>query len=1540
MPTKIYGQDQIRDRTIKATQIGLLEITNAEISASAAIALTKLEEAVIQADGGQAFTGTQSMGSNFLTNLLNPVNPQDAATKDYVDTAVLGAVNYIGTINMSVDPGLAAPSTGNDGDLYIVSVASAGAASYANLPASTVYNVGDWIISHGAGTWDYVGAEDASSSNVPFTTALRDASGDFAMRDVTTRRLGAGAAPAWPLDVTQAVTAAGAVAYGARFLQTITAAANGDNLIGVLINPTFDPGIFSPNSMKSLSVFSSGQERLYVDTYGQIVVPDGSVLQVGSPGAIDYPSLIVQSAYANNGSVQAFNYDTTSASSAAVKGTATSGAAGFGIGVQGSGKYAGVQGAAGSTQAIGVEGVGAFAGSYGVRGRASGTGSAGGYFSSTSGTAHALLAVSAFPEKGLRVTFDGSIEAVANVSLRLYNAADTFYVGHRSTAARAANVVYEWPGTDPTAGQFLTAALPVAGVSALTWASLSGTALDAVFSSNGLLTRTAAGTYTSRTITGTTDRIGVSNGDGVSGNPTIDISANYVGQTSLTTLGTVATGTWNATTIATTKGGTGLTSYVLGDTLYASAANTLTALAGNITATRKFFAQTGTGAVSAAPVWVQPASADISDAASNPTASVLSIRDGGGGAGFSTIWGSIASGGTLTLQSTAHATKGKILFGTSAYDEVNNRLGIANASPAFPLDVTGAANITAALTIGGLTTSTIGTFSSSVADGAAAKAFAFKSVALSTTGAKIFSFANDATETNYIDKDGHFALLEQAQVRLFDVGSSHYIGLRSNSARTTNLVYDLPITDPTVGQILTAAAPSGGVSALSWSSASALSGVDVNPTPNTIPLRTATGGANFGERVLIKASTAVPASNLLHLTDSLNNDLFRFDYLGGLTISPPGTTGGGLNIIIPSGSNATGLLIQTQQSATPGYAIFVDASSAGSDTVGVYSNAKSKAFEGVSSLASGRVFHGAATHSQAIAGYFTGSGSTGADATPVYIQKQVTSGAMANHALNVEINKSGGSWSGDFLLLSEFGSGATLSGYVIRHYDGSANKFLLDRSGNLLTAGYARVGSVTAPTNVTAGDFTSLRALVGADSAFGAGMTLDVNGLARVRSQLGIGALANASYDLNMVAGTFLSGVVNGASAIGFTFNTPAYTTTAKLIELRNDGNAKVSFRQDGVWTLGGIDLLDTSGYRVAKALSGASVAAGDRNVFLGGYIANFITTGDYNTCIGREAGNALTSGLYNSFFGYQSGAQAQDSQYCLAIGYRTLYSMTTGTVANNVGIGREAGFSNVGGYDNMYIGTNAGYNNVSGFRNVYVGVNAGIANLGSGNIAFGFNTGPSSAQTYNYSIAMGYEAFVTASNQMVVGGSSGNGINDIYLGSGVVYTSPLGVTINATGGSGTDVAGADLIIAGGKPTGAGAGGSILFKTGDTGATGTTLRSLTTKASINGVGTFKTLFGRVVAVRVVTAAGAVTAAVSDHIIEVNKSSGAATTVNLFASPATGTTLIIKDGKGDAATNNITITPAAGNIDGAATYVIATNYGSVTIYYSGTEWRVI
>ncbi len=59
----------------------------------------------------------------------------------------------------------------------------------------------------------------------------------------------------------------------------------------------------------------------------------------------------------------------------------------------------------------------------------------------------------------------------------------------------------------------------------------------------------------------------------------IQISATYAGQNSLTTLGTIGTGTWQGTTVGVAYGGTGLASYTGGDLLYASGGTTIAKLA-------------------------------------------------------------------------------------------------------------------------------------------------------------------------------------------------------------------------------------------------------------------------------------------------------------------------------------------------------------------------------------------------------------------------------------------------------------------------------------------------------------------------------------------------------------------------------------------------------------------------------------------------------------------------------------------------------------------------------------------------------------------------------------------------------------------------------------------------------------------------------------------------------------------------------------------------------------------------------------------------
>lgn len=73
------------------------------------------------------------------------------------------------------------------------------------------------------------------------------------------------------------------------------------------------------------------------------------------------------------------------------------------------------------------------------------------------------------------------------------------------------------------------------------------------------------------------------------------------------------------------------------------------------------------------------------------------------------------------------------------------------------------------------------------------------------------------------------------------------------------------------------------------------------------------------------------------------------------------------------------------------------------------------------------------------------------------------------------------------------------------------------------------------------------------------------------------------------------------------------------------------------------------------------------------------------------------------------------------------------------------------------------------------------------------------------------------------------------------------------------------------------------------------------------------------------------------LILINKDSGAATGITLPAAGYVGQSWIIADAKGDAATNNITITPASGNINGSSTYVIDENYGVIQLLWDGTNY---
>lgn len=115
---------------------------------------------------------------------------------------------------------------------------------------------------------------------------------------------------------------------------------------------------------------------------------------------------------------------------------------------------------------------------------------------------------------------------------------------------------------------------------------------------NGIVPLTKGGTGANLTIGSEGDFLRVSSG-------VVVFSADGSALTALnaTNISTGTLSTSRLPVVPETKGGTNQSSYTLGDTIYASATNTISKLAGNTTTTKKFLTQTGDGAASAAPGW-------------------------------------------------------------------------------------------------------------------------------------------------------------------------------------------------------------------------------------------------------------------------------------------------------------------------------------------------------------------------------------------------------------------------------------------------------------------------------------------------------------------------------------------------------------------------------------------------------------------------------------------------------------------------------------------------------------------------------------------------------------------------------------------------------------------------------------------------------------------------------------------------------------------------------------------------------------------------
>src|SRR4051812_25370410 len=433
------------------------------------------------------------------------------------------------------------------------------------------------------------------------------------------------------------------------------------------------------------------------------------------------------------------------------------------------------------------------------------------------------------------------------------------YVGQSSIMTLGTISTGTWQGTAVTVPYGGTGDTSFTAYSVLCGGTTSTAALQnvsgvgtsgQVLTSNGagaLPTWQAAGSGTVTSVSGTSGQIDVATGTTT---PVISISASYVGQASITTLGTVASGIWHGTTIAVPYGGTGDASFTAYSVLCGG--TTSTGALQNVSGVGTTGQVLTSNGVSALPTWQDAGSGTVTsvsgtagqiDVATGTTTPVISISASYVGQASITTLGTVATGtwhgtvigvaygGTGLTSLTAHGilvgegtsnvtpivlSAGQILIGTTSSDPsaafisgTANEIDVVSSTGSIVLSLPTDVVITNSLTAGNLELSG-NTFSSTNTNG---------NIIIAPNGTGSVQLKNGTNVT---------------PLRFYNSAGTHYVAFRAG-ALTADTTWTLPIADSTGTQLLA----SNGSGTLSWVDPASGSVISVSGTANRI---TSTGG--------------------------------------------------------------------------------------------------------------------------------------------------------------------------------------------------------------------------------------------------------------------------------------------------------------------------------------------------------------------------------------------------------------------------------------------------------------------------------------------------------------------------------------------------------------------------------------------------------------------------------------------------------------------------------------------------------------------------